>query len=203
MSFVSVLIYFFVVALCYLIGSIPTAYLVVKKIKGIDIRTVGSGNVGASNAARVLGKWGFIGVLFADAMKGFLPVMLLKVLYGEDTLVLAGAVALVVGHSFTCFLKFKGGKGVATGLGIFLALAPFQLLIAAVIFGVMLAVFRMISLGSITAAAFLAAMVWFGTEWQYLRYMTLIIAVLVIWLHRGNIARIVRGEERKIGERAS
>ncbi|TCK60839.1 glycerol-3-phosphate 1-O-acyltransferase PlsY [Seleniivibrio woodruffii] len=203
MSFVSVLIYFLVIALCYLIGSIPTAYLVVKRIKGIDIRTVGSGNVGASNAARVLGKWGFIGVLFADAMKGFLPVMLLKALYGEDTLVLAGAVALVVGHSFTCFLKFKGGKGVATGLGIFLALAPFQLLIAAVIFGVMLAVFRMISLGSITAAAFLAAMVWFGTEWHYLRYMTLIIAVLVIWLHRGNIARIVRGEERKVGERTS
>jgi glycerol-3-phosphate acyltransferase PlsY len=200
---VTVLTYVVIIAVCYVIGSVPTAYLVVKKLKGVDIRTVGSGNVGASNAARVLGKWGFVGVLFADAMKGFLPVMALKHFYGEDTVVLLGAVALIVGHSFTCFLKFKGGKGVATGLGVFLALAPFQLLIAAVIFGIMLGVFQMVSLGSITAAAFLAVMVWFGSEWDHLRYIAVVIAVLVIWLHRGNIARIVRGEERKIGKRSS
>jgi len=192
-----------IVAVCYVIGSIPTAYLVVKKIKGIDIRTVGSGNVGASNAARVLGKWGFIGVLFADMMKGFIPVMILKHFYGESWLVLIGAVALIIGHSFTCFLKFKGGKGVATGVGVFLALAPFQLLIAAFIFGIMLAVFQMVSLGSVTAAAFLAVMVWFGSEWNHLRYITVVIALLIIWLHRGNIARIVRGEERKVGKRTS
>ncbi|MGE4266017.1 MAG: glycerol-3-phosphate 1-O-acyltransferase PlsY [Deferribacterales bacterium] len=198
---VSVLTAAAVIAVCYVIGSVPTAYLVVKKIKGIDIRTVGSGNVGASNAARVLGKWGFIGVLFADMMKGFIPVFVIKHFYGESWIVLIGAVAVIVGHSFTCFLKFKGGKGVATGVGVFLALAPFQLLVAAVIFGIMLAVFQMVSIGSVTAAAFLAVMVWFTSEWDHLRYITFVIALLIIWLHRGNIARMVRGEERKIGKR--
>ncbi|MCD8554197.1 glycerol-3-phosphate 1-O-acyltransferase PlsY [Seleniivibrio sp.] len=198
---VSVLPAVAIIAACYVIGSIPTAYLVVKKIKGIDIRTVGSGNVGASNAARVLGKWGFIGVLFVDMMKGFIPVFVIKHFYGEGWIVLIGAVAVIIGHSFTCFLKFKGGKGVATGVGVFLALAPFQLLVAAVIFGIMLAVFQIVSIGSVTAAAFLAVMVWFTSEWDHLRYITVVIALLIIWLHRGNIARMVRGEERRIGKR--
>lgn len=188
---------------CYVIGSVPTAYVVVKKLKGIDIRTVGSGNVGASNAARVLGKWGFIGVLTIDALKGFVPVLVLKLLFGNHDFVLLGAVAVVVGHSFTLFLNFKGGKGVATGLGIFLALAPLQVFLAAIVFGVLLGIFRMVSLGSVTAAAFLAGVVWFSSEWTHLRYFTVVIAVLIIYLHRENIKRIIKGEERKIGKRTA
>lgn len=199
MIFVSIAI----VLLCYIIGSIPTAYLVVKKIKGIDIRTVGSGNVGASNAARVLGKWGFIGVLFGDMMKGFIPVMLIKHFYGEHDLVLVAAIAVIIGHSFTCFLRFKGGKGVATGVGIYLALAPVQLLLAAAIFGIIIAVFRMVSLSSITAVIFLAVIVWYTSTWSHFRIFTIIIALLIIYLHRANVARILKGEERKVGKRTS
>lgn len=193
----------FIIFSCYVIGSIPTAYVVVKKIKGIDIRTVGSGNVGASNAARVLGKWGFIGVLTIDALKGFVPVIVLKSIFGHNDFVLLGAVAVVFGHTFTMFLNFKGGKGVATGLGIFLALAPLQVFLAALVFGALLGVFRMVSLGSVTAAAFLAGIVWFSSDWVHLRYFTVVIAVLIIYLHRENIKRIVRREERKIGKRAA
>ena len=102
----------FIIFFCYILGSFPTAYLLVKKLKGIDIRTVGSGNVGASNAARVLGKWGFIAVLAADALKGFIPVFVLRHFYGSHDLVLLGAVAVVIGHTFTIFLGFKRGKAV-------------------------------------------------------------------------------------------
>lgn len=196
-------VYVSIVILCYVIGSIPTAYLVVKKLKGIDIRTVGSGNVGASNAARVLGKWGFIGVLFGDMMKGFIPVMLIKYFFGEHDLVLVCAVAVVIGHSFTCFLHFKGGKGVATGVGIFLAMAPMQLLLAALIFGAVIAVFRMVSLSSVTAVTFLAVIVWYTSNWNHFKIFTIVIAVLIVYLHRGNIARILKGEERKIGKRTA
>jgi len=191
-----------VILICYLIGSIPTAYIVVKRLKGIDIRTVGSGNVGASNAARVLGKWGFFGVLFADAMKGFVPIMVLLNLYGQSDIVLFGTVAVVLGHTFTIFLKFKGGKGVATALGVFLALAPLPVAGAAVVFGALLGLFRMISLGSVVAAAVLATEIWFMSDWQNLKYFAIVIALLVIVLHRGNIVRIIKGEERKIGKSA-
>lgn len=192
-----------VVLVCYLIGSIPTAYIAVKRIKGVDIRTVGSGNVGASNASRVLGKWGFVGVLLADALKGFLPVMVLKAVYGESYFVLAGAVAVILGHTFTCFLNFKGGKGVATGLGVFLALAPYSTLIAALVFGAVIYFSRMISLSSISAAFTIAVSVWFLSEWEMLRYFTVIIAALVIFLHKSNIGRIMNGTERKIGQKSS
>lgn len=192
-----------VVLVCYLIGSIPTAYIAVKRIKGVDIRTVGSGNVGASNASRVLGKWGFVGVLLADALKGFLPVMVLKAVYGESYFVLAGAVAVILGHTFTCFLNFKGGKGVATGLGVFLALAPYSTLIAALVFGAVIYFSRMISLSSISAAFTIAVSVWFLSEWEMLRYFTVIIAALVIFLHKSNIGRIMNGTERKVGQKSS
>jgi len=194
------IVIFLAVIACYLIGSIPTAYLLVKKVKGVDIRTVGSGNVGASNASRVLGKWGFITVLLADVAKGFLPVVLLKVLYGESYIVLAGAVAVILGHTFTIFLKFKGGKGVATALGVYIALAPVSILIAAVVFGVLILAFRMISLSSISAAVTLSISVWFLSGWDQLRFLTIFIAALVIFLHKSNIGRIIRGEERKVGQ---
>lgn len=194
---------FAIIIVCYLIGSIPTAYLLVKKLKGIDIRTVGSGNVGASNASRVLGKWGFISVLTADALKGLIPVLVLKSVYGQSGYVLAGAVAVILGHTFTCFLNFKGGKGVATGLGVFIALAPVSTLIAAAAFGVMIYFFRMISLSSITAAFVIAVSVWFMSGWDALRYFTVVIAALVIFLHKSNIGRIINGTERKVGQKSS
>jgi glycerol-3-phosphate acyltransferase PlsY len=189
-----------IILICYLIGSLPTAYILVKKLKGVDIRTVGSGNVGASNASRVLGKWGFITVLLIDALKGLIPVLVLKIMYGENDLVLLGAISVVLGHTFTIFLGFKGGKGVATGLGVFIALAPISTGIAAVVFAVMIYSFRMISLSSIFAAVTIAVSAWFISEWEHLKYFTIVIALLIIILHRSNISRILNGTERKVGK---
>lgn len=194
---------FVIILLCYLIGSTPTAYILVKRLKGIDIRTVGSGNVGASNASRVLGKWGFISVLTADALKGMIPVLLVRSYYGNSDYVLLAAVAVVLGHTFTIFLNFKGGKGVATALGVFIALAPFSTLIAAAVFGVTIALSRMISLSSITAAVTIAISVWFLSEWDHFKIFTFVIATLVIFLHKSNIGRILNGTERKIGKISS
>lgn len=189
-----------IILICYLIGSVPTAYILVKRVKGVDIRTVGSGNVGASNASRILGKWGFITVLVTDALKGLIPVLILKSMYGESDLVLLGAISVVLGHTFTIFLGFKGGKGVATGLGVFIALAPISTGIAAVVFGVLIYFFRMISLSSMCAAVTIAVSAWFISEWEHLKYFTIVIAVLIIILHRSNINRILSGTERKIGK---
>lgn len=194
----------FIIFACYQIGSFPTAYVLVKKLKGIDIRTVGSGNVGASNAGRVLGKWkGFGLVLFIDAMKGFIPTMVLKGMFGQSDYVLLGAICLVLGHTFTMYLNFKGGKGVATGLGIFLALAPLSTAIAAVVFGILILIFKMISLSSIMAAVTIAISVWFMSEWEHLKYFTIVVAALVIILHRSNIGRILNGTENKVGRKTS
>jgi len=189
-----------IILICYFIGSLPTAYILVKKLKGVDIRTVGSGNVGASNASRVLGKWGFVTVLLIDALKGLIPVLVLKVMYGENDLVLLGAISVVLGHTFTIFLGFKGGKGVATGLGVFIALAPISTGIAAVVFGVLIYSFRMISLSSMCAAVTIAVSAWFISEWEHLKYFTIVIALLIIILHRSNIGRILNGTERKVGK---
>src|SRR5262245_21891584 len=115
------------VALAYLIGAVPTAYLLVRAVKGIDIRTLGSGNVGATNAGRVLGRWGFVTVFFVDLFKGMLPTLLLPLAVrsiGGDAVVglpVYVAVAAILGHNFPVYLGFKGGKGVATSLGAVLA----------------------------------------------------------------------------------
>ncbi|QAR33062.1 glycerol-3-phosphate 1-O-acyltransferase [Geovibrio thiophilus] len=187
---------FVLLIICYLIGSIPTGYLLVKKVKGIDIRTVGSGNVGATNAARILGKWGFAAVFAVDMLKGFIPVWITGMLYPD--VVLIAAVLVVLGHTYTVFLNFKGGKGVATAVGVFLALAPIPLGVAAVAFGVVIYISRMVSLSSITAAAVLAASVVLMDTEVSLKIFTVVIAAFVIYKHRTNISRIMKGEESRI-----
>ncbi|MGE4497270.1 MAG: glycerol-3-phosphate 1-O-acyltransferase PlsY [Deferribacterales bacterium] len=187
---------FVLLIICYLVGSVPTAYLLVKKLKGVDIRTVGSGNVGATNAARILGKWGFAAVFTADMLKGFIPVWVTGMLYPD--VVLIAAVLVVLGHTYTVFLNFKGGKGVATAVGVFLALAPVPLGVAAVAFGVVFYVGRMVSLSSITAAAVLAASVVLMDTTVSLKIFTVVIAAFVIYKHRTNISRIMKGEETKV-----
>jgi len=193
----------YIIIICYNIGSIPTAFILVNKLKGIDIRTVGSGNVGASNAGRILGKWGFATVLIIDTLKGFIPAIILKLMYGESDFVIFGALAVIFGHTFTIFLDFKGGKGVATGLGVFLALAPIPVAIAAGVFGVVIFFSRMISLSSIFAAITLGSSIWFFTDWANLKYFTVYVAGMVIVLHRTNISRILKGTENKIGKKSA
>ncbi len=195
----------FVCAAGYLLGAIPTGYLL-GRAKGIDLRKVGSGNIGATNAMRVLGKPVGAVVLVVDALKGYLACtvvtgLILDLLgfgraYAEHYKILAG-VAAVLGHSFSCWLRFRGGKGVATGAGVFLALAPGATAVAIVTWAVVFAVSRYVSVASMTAAVALAIAVWLGTTSTLLRLVTVAVAVLVIVRHRSNIARLLAGTEHR------
>lgn len=189
------------IAAAYLMGSIPTGYLIVKGLKGIDIRTVGSGNIGATNVKRVLGMKWFFGVLFLDALKGFLPVLAVKILFPQyQFLPVLAALFAVLGHTFTLFLNFKGGKGVATGLGVFLALAPLSVICSVAAFAVFLWMFKYISLGSIVAAILLPAFVFIFGENGFLN-LVLIFAIFtaffVVYKHKENINRLKEGTENK------
>jgi acyl phosphate:glycerol-3-phosphate acyltransferase len=202
----------------YLLGSIPTGYLVAKA-KGIDIRTVGSGNIGATNAMRALGKPAGIAVLLLDAAKGFIAV-LLAVAYPPDRLfpdifppeiivhpsynpvmtraIVAGLFA-VLGHNYTCWLKFKGGKGIATSAGVYLALAPWAVLIALVVFVLALLATRYVSLGSISAAVALPAAVWILPPHNLLLgIVTTVLGVMAIYKHKGNLQRLAAGTESRL-----
>ncbi len=193
---------FLIALVCYLIGSIPFAYLYVKMTKGIDIRTVGSGNVGATNVGRVAGKQGFIIVFLLDMLKGFLPVVIIKNMFPyQPYYLIVASVFLILGHSYTIFLNFKGGKGVATSVGIFLGILPMLLLAGAVVFGITVYLFKMVSLGSVSAAAMMGICVFFTNQPVEIKWFTFIIAVFVIYKHKSNIIRILNGTENKIGEK--
>jgi glycerol-3-phosphate acyltransferase PlsY len=194
----------------YLLGSIPTGFLVARA-KGVDIRTVGSGNIGATNSFRVLGTGAGIFVLLADALKGYAACTWLVSLawnffpiapgHVEPLQIIAGICA-VLGHNYTCWLKFKGGKGIATTAGVFLALAPWALLVAFVVFILALLLTRYVSLGSILAAVALPITVWIMTPHNMvLGIVTTALGVMAIVKHRGNIKRLLAGTENRIGAR--
>jgi acyl phosphate:glycerol-3-phosphate acyltransferase len=204
---VPVLSYVIVAVAAYLLGSIPTGFLMARA-KGIDIRTVGSGNIGATNAMRVLGKPAGIFVLLVDCAKGFAAVwlggLLLKILGTsavemETHCVVAGVFA-VLGHNYSCWLRFKGGKGIATSAGVYLALAPLALGIALVIFVLTVTVTRYMSVGSIVGAAVLPVAVWFTHDNWTLRIVTIALGVMAILKHRKNIQRLMAGTENRIGK---
>lgn len=187
----------FLVISAYFIGAIPFAYIIVKLVKGIDIRTVGSGNAGATNAARVLGKWGFISVFVLDALKGFIPVYISLSFYGQSVITLVTAAVVVLGHTYTVFLGFKGGKGVATGAGLFLALAPIEIGIGLIVFVLVFLATRMVSAGSILGSIALLVSVIVMSDWFALKVLTFVIVFFVIFKHRSNIMRIIKGEENR------
>lgn len=190
----------------YLAGSIPFAYLA-GRARGVDLRKHGSGNLGASNAWRVLGPKVGTGVYLGDTLKGLIPVLLLPSSVNTprpELWAIAFGIAAVLGHVRPVYLLGKGGgKGVATAGGVFLGLAPVPTLIAAVMFAIMLGVTRISSVGSLSAAITLpvALLVWAGPT-SPLFLMSLAIMALVIWTHRSNIARLRRGEEPRIGRKA-
>jgi glycerol-3-phosphate acyltransferase PlsY len=197
----------------YLVGAVPFAYLVTKAVRGIDIREVGSGNVGATNVGRALGrKWGIL-VFALDVLKGFLPTLCALLLHGcrigEPALPLGVALtgfAAVAGHNWPVFLKFKGGKGMATSCGVFLAVFPLGLLIAMGVWVVAVALTRYISVGSMVAAvallgcALLLRRDAFG-DGRFLTALAAVAAVLSIVRHRSNIGRLVQGTENRIGRK--
>ena len=197
------------VLLAYLLGSIPFGYLIVRVRGGGDVRESGSGGTGATNVTRRAGRSAGVLTLLLDASKGALAVVIARWLVGAEAgvnwWVLAAALAAVVGHIFPVWLGFKGGKGVATGLGVFLALAPLAVLCALPVFVVVVWVTRYVSLGSITAAAILPLCVWLlgargGLSENSAPLMTaaLVGAALIIFKHRANIGRLLRGEESKL-----
>lgn len=194
----------------YLIGSLPFGYLI-GRWRGVDVRTAGSGNIGATNVGRLLGKkWGSL-VLLLDGLKGLLPTLLLPHLLSDDrthAAVLAG-ISTILGHMFPCWLKFRGGKGVATALGVALVLAWQATLIAAAVFFLLFVTFRIVSLGSIGAALAFAVTQMirlrpdpFAADRWSLAVFSLAIPALIILRHRSNIVRLWRGEEKRFSSKS-
>lgn len=186
----------------YIIGSIPTGYIIVKLFTGQDIRTVGSGSTGATNVKRVMGKKWFFIVMLLDAFKGALPVVLAQIFANSFTdiglLPVLAAVAVILGHSKSIFLKFTGGKSVASGVGTILALNWMVGLIIAAVWGIITYTSKYVSLGSMIALALSPVLMWlFGTPAAYICYCALG-AVYIIYLHRENIKRLIKGEENKV-----
>lgn len=188
----------------YLLGSIPTGYLVAKA-RGVDIRTVGSGNIGATNAFRVLGKGFGIFVLLMDALKGWVAVqvgasVVSQLLPGApiEYLRITAGIAAILGHNFTCWLNFKGGKGIATSAGVLIALVPWALLIILAIFIILFLTTRYVSIGSIAAAFALPFATWFTTHDIGLTAVMAAIGALAILKHRKNIQRLMNGTENRI-----
>jgi glycerol-3-phosphate acyltransferase PlsY len=191
----------------YLIGSIPWSWLVVRWKTGRDVREVGSGNVGATNAMRAAGRWAGLLALLLDVAKGVAPVLIVRAIGTTMLVESLAALAAVIGHMYPVWLRFRGGKGVATAAGAMGALAPLPALLAAAVFFVVVAVTRYVSLGSIVAMASFPLFVVLLADrsqppWDRpSRVACILVAALSIWKHRGNIGRLLAGSERRLGDR--
>jgi glycerol-3-phosphate acyltransferase PlsY len=208
--------YIIVAAIAYLLGSIPFGYVLVRLFTGADVRAQGSGNIGATNVARTGKKGLAIATLVLDAVKGVVAVWVaFEVPYwlgvNHDrwmgfppnyTLASCAALFAILGHMYPVWLKFKGGKGVATGLGVFLALEPKAVLIVLVLFLIIVAITRYVSLGSIVAAA-LFPIAFYVMHPQHgtplILAMISAVSALIVWKHRENIRRLIAGNENKFG----
>lgn len=193
---------YYYLAACYLLGAVPTGYLAGKVLRGIDIREHGSGNLGATNVFRVLGKGPGIFVLLFDMAKGWAAVALLpKGIPVEGLWVLGGGLAAVLGHNYTCFLKFRGGKGVATSAGVVAGLAPLSFLTVMGVFAAAFGISRMVSLGSLLGATVLPLGVWYYGEGGLPALILALAMAIFIWVrHIPNIKRIMDGTENKFGK---
>lgn len=180
----------------YLIGSIPTG-LLLAKAWGVDIRSTGSGNIGATNVYRTVGRKLGILTLVGDCLKGLLPVLAAKALGFSLPLVAAVALAAFLGHVYTVFLGFKGGKGVATALGVFLAVSPLSILCAFAVFALVLYRSSYVSLASITAAAVVPVIITVKEGSVELIVMSVIVSAIVIYRHKENIKRLKAGTENR------
>jgi glycerol-3-phosphate acyltransferase PlsY len=189
-----------IVAIGYLVGSIPFAYLLSRR-RGIDLRTVGSGNVGATNVLRTSGVPMAVAAMVLDALKGSIAVLAASpIAAGPATLVAAG-LASVVGHIYPVWLGFKGGKGVATAAGVFGILAPAALAIASAVFLLAVWTTRYISVGSLAGAATLAVAAAATDVPVAVTVGAVVTALVILHRHRGNLARIMAGTERRVGLR--
>lgn len=190
----------------YFLGAVPTSYLLSRLFAGIDLRQHGSGNLGATNLYRVLGWKYAIPAALVDIAKGVVPVLVFAPQVSDSQLfALACGVAAIVGHVFSVFVGFKGGKGVATAAGVMLALAPIALLVSAAVWGVLVRLTGYVSLGSIVAAAVLPFAIYLleDSRTPALVWIAAAIAAAVIILHWRNIQRLIRGTENRFGRRTA
>ena len=187
----------------YLLGSIPTGFLW-GKARGIDIRKVGSGNFGATNVMRMIGKAPGITVLLIDAAKGFVPVFFAPRLFPDadrNALQIVCCICVIAGHNWTCWLNFKGGKGVATSAGALLAFLPWALLCALGVWLIVFAVWRYVSVASISAAVAVPLATWLITNDGMLTTFTGLLGAVAIYKHTSNIQRLLAGTESRVGKK--
>jgi acyl phosphate:glycerol-3-phosphate acyltransferase len=182
----------------YLVGSVPTGYIV-GSLAGVDVRKVGSGNVGATNVARVVGKRQGIFTLVADAAKGFVPVIFALNLGLTPVATAFVGIAAFLGHLYPVFLRFRGGKGVATALGVFLGLAPWATVGLIAVFTAVLLTTRFVSLSSMVAAVLAPVALWLLSYPPVSIGVSFFIAVMIVLRHRENIQRLLSGAEPRCG----
>jgi len=189
--------YLFLILIGYLLGSIPSGLIIGKQMSGIDIREHGSGNLGGTNAFRVLGFKGGLIVISADIVKGIIPAYIGLVWIGEWGAIIAGT-ASVLGHAFPLFAGFKGGKSVATAVGVFLVLMPYAIVVAAIVFFATLFTTRYVSLASMLGAVALAISSIALGKSIWIIITSILVVVFLIYRHRENIKRILDGTESKV-----
>ena len=188
--------YLFII-LAYLIGSIPVG-VILGKAKGTDPRTIGSGNIGATNVMRAAGKMTGMLTLVGDVLKGLIPVVLVAHAGEPRIIVVVAGLAAFLGHLFPIFLRFRGGKGVATALGVYIALDPFAIIIAAIVFVAVLVKWQYVSLGSLVGVAAMPVLLYLLNGPAEYIYLSLIMGTLIFVKHRENIGRLLAGTENKI-----
>lgn len=184
------------IVFAYLLGSVPTGYIL-GYFSGIDVRKAGSGNVGATNVARVAGKTLGVLTLIGDTAKGVIPVYLARAIGFDEEVAALAALAAFLGHLYPLFLSFKGGKGVATALGALAALAPAATGVLLLVFVIVVAASRIVSLASMIAAAVAPVTVWLLDYPPVVAGLTATMALYIIWRHRGNVRRLLSGAEPK------
>ena len=189
---------YILIVFAYLLGSVPVGVLLAR-IKGTDPRKVGSGNIGATNVMRAAGKVTGALTLAGDILKGLLPVAVAFIMEEPVIVVAAAGLAAFLGHLFPLFLGFKGGKGVATALGVYLRLDPFAVFITVIVFVLVLLKWRFVSLGSLVGVAAMPLLLYLLNAPDYYVYLALIIGALIFIKHRDNIRRLLAGTENKIG----
>ena len=195
-------LFYILLLISYLLGSIPFG-LLISKMYGIDIRLHGSKNIGATNVYRILGKKLGLFTFFLDGLKGFLPTFLFPIIIGINDLDISAlfGVTAIIGHSFSVFLKFKGGKGVATSTGMIIGVLPFIFFIGLLVWIILFLIFRYVSLASIFGILTITICSWLNNQSSlYLNILISLISILIIFLHRENIIRLINGTENKFSK---
>jgi acyl phosphate:glycerol-3-phosphate acyltransferase len=182
----------------YLLGSVPSG-LIIGKLSGLDVRKAGSGNIGATNVARLLGKTGGLLTLVGDTAKGFIPVLVVQQMGFSHPVTALVGVAAFLGHLYPIFLKFKGGKGVATSFGVLLGLAPLATMILLVVFAAVAFTTRIVSLSSMVTAVAAPLVLWLFYYSPTYVIVTAFMAVMIVFRHYANIQRLLNGSEPRFG----